>query len=521
MTISYRKRIARVVVLYLIASMATVSVALAQTQPTGTDKPATAPEGRAASPRPAEPGDAQPAGEPAQPEGVPTPAAKPVSADNDDLRGELEQQREEIAELKQEVESLKTMVDSSGDEDYDAAIGDQAFEPTFRVSGFFDLNLYYYEVDERDSGYGVTPDNVSLVVNRFNLYFASQMSETFSALAEIRFTAMPLGCENDYEDTLFFNTPYDRVDTTVFDPYSTEEVRLGSIVIERVHLTWKPLDAFGVIAGRFLTPYGIWNVDHGSPARVSVQTPYFMVRQFIPSAQTGVQLFGRVFPFSNTYVDYALTLSNNRGPADEVYDLENNKALGARLKGSYEEMDFTVALGGYLYYGTFRDVHKRVGSYGPVYRIEVEETKRYSELVGSLDFLLKLYDARLQIEYIQGAIEYSTRALRLIGPLKWETPLNEYQPDYEEWSLYALLSYDFFFELGATEMMLSPYVGFEYIVPDDTMSDYDEYNIRGGLAFRPLPFAVLKLESYRAFFPHSDMMKHGMWSYAAQMAVSF
>ena len=81
-----------------------------------------------------------------------------------------------------------------------------------------------------------------------------------------------------------------------------------------------------------------------------------MIREFIPSAQTGVQLFGRFFPYENTYLDYALTASNNRGPAESVYDLSDNKAFGLRLKGSYEGKDLSTSLGGYLYYGTVKDI---------------------------------------------------------------------------------------------------------------------------------------------------------------------
>ncbi len=520
MTVSLEKTRGRNALFYLVAVLALTFVAPAQAQPAEPTEQASAPEGEAVTSQPEEAVDAQAAAL-AQSGNEPAPADEPASADDDDVHRQLERQREEIAALRQEVEELKLSAGSATQEDYSAALAGQDFEPSFKVYGFFDLNLYYYDIDERDTGHGVFPDHLSFVVNRLNLYFSSQMSETLAALAEIRFTALPLGYEESFQEDLFFNTPYERVDTRVIDPFTSEGVRLGSIAVERVHLTWKPIDAFGVTAGRFLTPYGIWNVDHGSPVRLPIVPPYFMVREFIPSAQTGVQLFGRVFPFTSAYLDYAVTLSNNRGSTDSVYDMENNKAAGLHLRGTYEGRDFTAALGGYLYYGTVRDVVKRISSYIPVFRIQIEETEKYTELVGSLDLLLKLYGARLQVEYIRGAIEYSKRPLRVLPVLDVVTPLQEWQPDYQEWSLYALLGYDIFFAPGTTEMVLTPYGGAEYVVTDDTFADTDSWMARGGLAFRPSPYAVLKLEIYQTVFPRSEMMKHSIWNYTSQLAVSF
>ncbi len=520
MTSSYGNTCANGAALCFIASLALPLVALAQALPAEpTEEAPTTREGEAVTSQPEDAVDAQ-AAAPAR--GEPEPAGEADVPEEHYVRLELEQQQEEIAALRQEVEQLKLTAGSSMEgEDYSAALAGQDFEPSFKVYGFFDLNLFYMDVDERDAAFGVIPDHLSFAVNRLNLYFASQMSETLAALAEIRFTALPLGYEESFHEELFFNTPYQRVDTRVVDPFTSEGVRLGSIAVERVHLTWKPIDAFGVTAGRFLTPYGIWNVDHGSPVRLPVMPPYFMVRELIPSAQTGVQLFGRVFPFASAYLDYAVTLSNNRGSTDSVYDMENNKALGFRLKGTYESTDFTAALGGYLYYGTVRDVIKRISSYIPVFRIQIDETEQYTELVGSLDLLLKLYGARLQVEYLQGAIQYSKRPLRVLPVLEQPTPLQEYQPDYEEWALYALLGYDFFFDPGTTEMVLTPYGAFEYIVTDDTYPDLTEWMLRFGLNFRPSPFVVLKLEATDSVFPDSNLLEHGIWSYSAQMAVSF
>ncbi len=523
MTISHEENLARVFVLCGIFFASAIPVSLAQGQPVSPDEPAEAPEADTESAPSAASSDAQP-NELARPEGDAAPVEGNADSEGDEERlRAIEQKLLEIDRLEKELESLKAAAYSSNEaEDYAALAADQEFEPSFNLSGFFDLNLYYYEFDEsRESPYGVVRDNLSFVVNRLNLYFASQMSETTSALAEIRFTALPLGYERSYDDNQILNTSFERVDTRVLDPFTGEATRLGSIVIERVHLTWKPIDAFGVMAGRFLTPYGIWNVDHGSPVRLPILPPIFMLRQFIPSAQTGVQLFGRLFPLSNVFLDYAATASNNRGPAESVYDLNNNKALGLRLRGSYQGTDLEVALGGHLYYGTVRDVTKRISTYLPIFLIEVDEVEKYTELTGSLDFLFKLYDAKLQVEFIHGSVEYANRPQRLLPILEVETPMLQYQPDFERSSVYTILSYDFYFNLASSEMILTPYALFEHIVTDSTWPDLNQQQMAAGLAFRPTNSVVLKAEVNQSDFPDSQMVTHETWSYAAQMAVSF
>ena len=46
-----------------------------------------------------------------------------------------------------------------------------------------------------------------------------------------------------------------------------------AIILERAYIQWSKLDWLGVRVGQFLTPYGIWNVDHGTPTLITMFRP--------------------------------------------------------------------------------------------------------------------------------------------------------------------------------------------------------------------------------------------------------
>jgi hypothetical protein len=349
-------------------------------------------------------------------------------------------------------------------------------------------------------------------MQNLNLYFSSHMTETLSALVELGFSTLPHGLDKSF-------MPYERYDSRVQDPRNTKSITLGGITIERAQMVWQPYDFFGITAGRYLTPYGIWNIDHSPVVILTVNIPYLMIRQTVQPAQTGVAVQGRFFPGKNLYLDYAITLSNGRGPTEEVFDLDENKAVGLRLKGSYEKDEVGFSLGGYGYYGTTTDSMKTLST-DPSLSIDITTTEKYREVTGSADLQLKLYGLLIQSEWAGGIIKYVERPLKQYPIVYVQIP-GEYQPDYLRWDVYLLLAWTLPLERWLGDKTLTLYAMGERSVMDDSDDDYNVWMARWGINFKPTSFVMLKLDVALLMMPESDIIEDYPWSVGGQVAVAF
>ncbi|MCP4674953.1 MAG: hypothetical protein GY854_05500 [Deltaproteobacteria bacterium] len=421
---------------------------------------------------------------------------------------------ERIEKLEQEVASLKENAETSELEHLEELAAEETENRLLEIHGFFDVSFMKIFADEDSIMNGIVPHSSSFTLTHINLYFTSQMTETLSALLELRFTFSPLG-SND------FSLGIERIDTTVIDPFSGEEYRTGGVSIERAHLTWQRWEFFAVTAGRFLTPFGIWNIDHGSPVIIPIYPPYMMVCKPMPLSQTGLQVHGRFFPASRNQIEYAFTVSNGRGPTESIYDLDENKGLGLKLKYEYRSPDFSVALGGYGYYGKVTDERSNIASMPPdgPFRVDVETIEKRSELVGSGDFLLRLFGLRIQVEYVRSLTKYEKRPYRTDALLPIQVP-PDYQPNHIQWDIYGLLAYEF--PIADNTMALTPFVLAEYSVLDDTHPAGVLQVLRWGLNFRPSAYVVIKAIGGLLYMPDSESWgNEPVWYLGSQLAVSF
>ncbi|MET0287160.1 MAG: hypothetical protein ABW352_21935 [Polyangiales bacterium] len=170
----------------------------------------------------------------------------------------------------------------------------------------------------------------SFYVGNLNLYFSKNLSESFRTMAEVRLTYLPNGN--------FTVTPdgYLQTDTSAFD-YANGQVvtRWGGIIMQRIYLEWTLHRFLSVRGGQYLSPFGVWNVDHGTPVIIPAQRPLALISNLYPERQTGLEFFGRWNVNNEQTLGYHLTLSNGNGPISEYKDLDRNKAVGGRLYWEY------------------------------------------------------------------------------------------------------------------------------------------------------------------------------------------
>jgi hypothetical protein len=463
-------------------------------------------------------------------------ALKTQQKETEQLKAQSKSDQDKTKALESEFSVLKDTVATTGAVSEDLP----PEEDRFSVFGFFDLTYYKGFYDESSLYQLYLPSAGSFTMTNLNVFLKSKMTETLSAIAEIRFSFLPLGFERSFEaetvlpdgTTLDSGAEYDRVNTTVRDPLTTGEFQQGGVTIERVHLTYTPFDWLGVIAGRFLTPYGIWNIDHGSPVVIPARVPNMLYRAFVPPSQLGLQIFGRFFPGKSLLLDYAVTLSNGRGPTESVLDLDENKAIGLRLKLTYIGKNVTFFAGTYGYFGEYTDVKKRTvvrldndltldEDQEDVFITKVIPVEAYKEYVVSSDISLSLFGVTLQAEAVWRRVNYSVHGL--MDPASalingGDATKVYYFPNYDGYGAYVLLYYN----LPLPEkwrIQIAPYVMYERGFNNEVVPLSHLNLFYAGLNVKPSAFITLKAEFMRSY-PDSSFLET-INALTLQLAVSF
>lgn len=296
--------------------------------------------------------------EPAGPQAEVTPAP-PVGSDADTqqtlsarlarLEAELAAQRAEIEQLRAAGENQAPGAELAAllSEQEHGAVSETIAEPLLRAYGFADVGLQRMWADPVIAGAISDSDKTTFVLGNLNVYLDAQPSRDVRLLAEVRFGLSPSGAMSRPGGGF---TTGSAVDTTVTDPSAANSgftsIRWAGVVPQRAHIDWTPSDAFNVRTGLFLNPYGIWNVDHGTPTRIMVSEPLFLSSQLIPSQLIGVEVYGtaQLLPWT---IGYHLHVSNGRTLGQ--IDFSDSKALGGRIYLSTRHpFAFKVGISGYM-----------------------------------------------------------------------------------------------------------------------------------------------------------------------------
>jgi hypothetical protein len=360
-------------------------------------------------------------------------------------------------------------------------------DTSLNISGFADFT-FAEQFGSQSSLWrasGSAPGHSSFYIGSFNLYVRKNLTDTLRTLGEVRFSYLPNGSADPLARTL---------SSTQVRDYSDfgRNVRWGSILIQRLYLEWTAHPLFTLRAGQFLTPYGIWNVDHGTPTYIPIQRPFVVGLDWFPERQTGLELFGRVDVSSYGTVGYHVTLSNGTGPVSEFQDLDDNKALGGRLYFEYRALG-ELRLGASAYYG--RDTQSVPGYVlQPDGAVTSQErlNAQFDALAWAADVSWKYQGWQLQSEWISYQRAYTTRgrtAMNVMGGA--QVPGDSFS-----WGMYGLAGYRFRW------FGIMPFVVVEHIDGQLETNRLSNITFQGGINARPVDSLTLKLGYYHVQFFH-------------------
>ncbi len=325
-------------------------------------------------------------------------------------------------------------------------------------------------------------DHPSFAVGNFNVYLSSRLSPYWRALGEVRFTYLPHGAQSFGPDgSLHYE------DATVADYTDlNRDTRVGGVKIERVWLELNLNQYVNVRAGQWLTPYGVWNVDHGSPVIITTQRPFAIGEQLFPESQTGLQLRGQL-DLGGSSLEYIGTVSNGRGAIDEYTDQDGNKALGGRL--ALRSRPFgEVTLGASVYAGRFVEVakttHIEVRSDGPDLEFDSHRDVEADELSYAVDLRWSWEGLLVQSELVANEARFKEGARPPIAAPDPEAR----QPDFRRWGGYVLIGYRTPF------WGIMPFTTLQYLDLTNTDALPPLWGGSWGVNVRPDPRVVLKLE---------------------------
>ena len=325
----------------------------------------------------------------------------------------------------------------------------------------------------------------SLFVGHLNFYFDSQLAERWRALAEVRFTYLPQGGWHTDGNGVGTHNEVHSPDYLDF----TRERPVGGLMIERAFIEYSASSWLSVQAGQFLTPYGIWNVDHGSPVIIGVSPPFIVGSRLLPDSQVGLLGFGRVSLVDDLELSYALGVSNGRTDLIAYEDLDDNKAITARLALTYRGLG-ELTLGSTFYAGTTTDNTRAFYFDGASPKSREDINYQLKERSYAFDLRWIKDDLHVQAEAIVNDRKFTEHGR--------PTQNGGLEPDRRNAGGYALVGY-------RTPLAgIMPYVKGEYS-PDPSLQtigvDQNVVLATGGINFRPVPRVVFKGEYNYGFFP--------------------
>lgn len=273
-------------------------------------------------------------------------------------------------------------------------------------------------------------EDSTFTVGNVNTYLSGELGGGWRSLVEVRFSYLPNGSRSVQGSTL------ERVSSQVADYTNAGRVRnIGGLFVERAWVEYTASAALALRAGSWLTPYGLWNEDHGSPTIIPVTRPYMIGIELMPERQTGLQLRGSFYVSDSVTLGYRLGLSNGRGPVSDYADLDENKALTLSLQ-LYHHGAGSLELGAFAYGGRYTNTNESIATTATSVIVDEQVVEQYDEISWGLDARYLLGGLHLQTEFVVNDRAYTARGRPLRSGV-------EYLPDERRIGGYVLAGYRF------------------------------------------------------------------------------
>jgi hypothetical protein len=294
---------------------------------------------------------------------------------------------------------------------------------------------------------------------------------------------------------------------------------LGGVVIERAWIEWNRYPAFQVRTGNFFTPFGIWNVDHGQPTLISSFLPQFMLQNYFPIRQTGVQALGSFF-IKEWELGYRAWVTNGREDATNL-DFNDDKAVGTRVFLRNETGKIRSQFGGSVHHGRVADKVvniTQIPTSAQSVDFEVEETLAYYETILGLDLSLDIGDTRIRTEGIARLSIYEDG--KRGAPARDSEVYNSLPADDWAFGAYLVVAQRLKF-WGLEPYLFGDIMQQNRAFPDGILTAGPGLNVHFN------PSAMLKLQTSRGFvfdwtedLP-SDASRNNTYSFVSRLVIAF
>lgn len=168
--------------------------------------------------------------------------------------------------------------------------------------------------------------NSNFRVRHFSLFYSKDVTPEWELFSEMEF-----------EDAPFIES--------IHTNNTAAQTVQGKFLVEQMYIRYHPELNWDLLAGRFLTPGGIWNVYHYYPFVPTQERP-FMVRVLYPQYSDGLQL-RNLFQFDSGQLESHIYVANGGGNPGKL-DRNVSKAVGGRLN-FVPELDINLQFGASLY----------------------------------------------------------------------------------------------------------------------------------------------------------------------------